>query len=172
MAKPEREKRLKDLAFRDHDHSACVEEALATAEQVCGRSGVRFTDLRRRVLELIWRSHGPIGAYEALDRLRADGRRAAPPTVYRALRFLSDEGLIHRIESLNAYVGCIKPGKLHDAQHLICSTCGDVAEMDVADITRAIEERAENLDFSVRRKTVEVLGLCERCRERGEGELV
>ena len=94
---------------KNHDHEKCVAEAIAAAEARCARDGRSFTPLRRRVLELVWSSHGPVGAYELLDELRAERRGAAPPTVYRALDFLMGNGLIHRIESLNAYVGCGSP---------------------------------------------------------------
>lgn len=154
---------MHNLAFREHDHGRCVREALSVAERICRERGLRFTPLRRRVLELVWGSHGPIGAYEVLDRLRAERRRAAPPTVYRALQFLSGERLIHRIESLNAYVGCVNPGERHNAQHLICGLCGAVAEVEVADVSEAIRRRAAEIAFEVRRQTVEVMGLCARC---------
>ncbi|MHA1109066.1 MAG: transcriptional repressor, partial [Alphaproteobacteria bacterium] len=86
-----------------HDHKRCIAEALAAAEEICARQSVKLTDLRRRVLELIWDRHEPVRAYDLLDQLRAGRRSAAPPTIYRALDFLLEAGLIHRIESLNAY---------------------------------------------------------------------
>src|SRR5262249_31814588 len=88
---------------RPHDHQACVAEALDKAALLCDRRGARLTELRLRVLELVWRSHAPVGAYEVLGLLQQrGGKRAAPPTVYRALDFLLEHGLIHRLESLNA----------------------------------------------------------------------
>ena len=155
---------METLAFKDHDHARCIAGALGSAERICEHRGVRFTPVRRRVLELVWQSHGPIGAYEVLDRLRAERRRAAPPTVYRALRFLDDEGFVHRIESLNAYVGCSTPEHRHNAQYLICSLCGEVAEIEVDEIASAIQRRAGDFGFEVRRQTVELVGLCSRCR--------
>ena len=154
---------METLAFKDHDHAQCIANALGGAESICEEREIRFTPLRRRVLELVWQSHGPIGAYEVLDRLRAERRRAEPPTVYRALQFLGDEGFIHRIESLNAYVGCPTPERRHNAQYLICSLCGEVVEIDVDEITSAIHDRADDYGFKVRRQTVEVVGLCSRC---------
>lgn len=86
------------LACQPHDHSQCVSTALAEADALCARQGVRLTELRRRVLELVWQSHKPLGAYDILAVLsETDGRRAAPPTVYRALDFLQENGLVHRI---------------------------------------------------------------------------
>ncbi len=116
-----------------HDHGTCVKSALATAARLCANRDARLTPLRRRVLELIWRSHAPVGAYDLLARLSDKMRPAAPPTVYRALAFLLAQGLIHRIESLNAYVGCMNPEGhpegAHGGQFLICSDCGAAAEV-------------------------------------------
>ena len=171
-----------------HDHSTCVTGALATAARLCAERGARLTPLRRRVLELVWRSHAPVGAYDILARL-ADGpgtasehgaagheasargrRRAAPPTVYRALEFLLAQGLIHRIESLNAYVGCVHPDGAHGGQFLICARCGAAAEVHDPRVDAAIVRRALELGFAVRRKTVEIEGLCPPCQRGGDGD--
>lgn len=154
-----------------HDHSQCVADALRSAESLCERRGARLTSLRRRVLELVWTSHAPVGAYALLDRLSHERARAAPPTVYRSLGFLLQHGLIHRVESLNAFVGCPHPGQSHSSQFLICRDCGIAAEMLDADINRAIAERAAACGFAVERKTVEVRGLCPACQTRdGAGQ--
>ena len=147
----------------EHDHQGCISNALHEAEALCQRHQQRFTASRRRVLELVWRRHKPIGAYEVLELLKQEGR-TAPPTVYRALDFLQQLGLVHRIESLNAYVGCARPGKPHDGQFLICESCKALAEIDVLSITNAIEESAANSGFEPRRNTVEIMGLCPNCR--------
>jgi len=148
-----------------HDHESCVETALDRAAQLCGERGARLTDMRREVLELIWRGHEPIGAYDLLDALRAKHPGAAPPTVYRALDFLIGQGLVHRIESLNAYVGCNRPERSHAGQFLICETCGATAELDDPGIEAAVQRRAEALGFAVGRQTIEARGLCPKCRE-------
>src|SRR5919204_1424092 len=92
-----------------HDHDSCIDRALDRAAQLCEERGARLTALRREVLALVWRGHEPVGAYAILEALRRSHPGAAPPTVYRALDFLIEHGLIHRIESLNAYVGCSRP---------------------------------------------------------------
>jgi Fur family zinc uptake transcriptional regulator len=147
-----------------HDHDGCVNAALAAAERQCARRGVRLTEQRRRVLELLWRSHTPVGAYILLDKLREEGLRAQPPTVYRALDFLVENGLIHRIESLNAYVGCASPDERHVGQFLICTGCRSAAELDDPGIDTAIAARAREVGFVVSRATVEIAGLCPNCR--------
>lgn len=148
-----------------HDHGGCVRHALAMAEEQCRRNGARLTEIRRRVLELVWSRHAPTGAYAVLDALKAEGQNAAPPTVYRALDFLLEQGLIHRIERLNAFVGCPHPEGPHAAQFLICQKCGAVAELDDPAIGQAIESGAAKLGFSVSRQIVEIEGLCPDCRK-------
>lgn len=152
---------------RKHDHVACVTGALDVAEEKCRREGLRLTPLRRRVLELVWSSHGPVGAYDILDRLRAERTGAAPPTVYRALDFLLEHELIHRIESLNAFVGCGDPARRHGGQFLICTDCGSVAELDDPAIARTVSRSAGSLGFTVAHQTIEISGRCGACTGAG-----
>ncbi|MGE8496888.1 MAG: zinc uptake transcriptional repressor Zur [Pseudomonas sp.] len=157
---------LTPLASRPHDHSRCVSHALTEAENICARQGLRLTALRKRVLELVWQSHKPLGAYDILGVLsEEDGRRAAPPTVYRALDFLLENGLVHRIASLNAFVGCNQPEHAHQGQFLICRSCHAAIELEQTSISEAIVASAKEVGFSVEGQTVEVVGLCSGCRE-------
>lgn len=151
----------------EHDHQRCLDEALANAAQICQRRQQRFTRLRQQVFELIWQQHKPIKAYDVLEQLQQGGR-TAPPTVYRALDFLLELGLIHRIESLNAYVGCVHPAQHHQGQFLICSSCYAYAEIDSEEINAAIGRAAEHSGFKVKQHTVEVMGLCPHC-QKGQG---
>jgi Fur family zinc uptake transcriptional regulator len=148
-----------------HDHRACIAEALAQARAVCAREGGRLTPQRQRILELVWREHKPVGAYELLERLREAGVKAAPPTVYRALEFLLAHGLIHRIESLNAYTGCTAPGTPHRGQFMVCRQCQHVVELDDSAINDRLDARARQLGFTIEHQTVEISGLCQQCRE-------
>jgi Fur family zinc uptake transcriptional regulator len=162
---------LAPFSGRKHDHRQCVRSALAAAETICAQAGVRLTPIRRRVLELVWGGHEPVGAYELMDQLAKEGRRPAPPTVYRALEFLLENGLVHRIESLNAYVGCGDPLAPHHGQFLICRKCHAVAELDEPGISRIVDRKAHDLGFAVQAETVEILGLCAHCRsEAGADE--
>jgi Fur family zinc uptake transcriptional regulator len=147
-----------------HDHEDCIRDALAAAERCCQQQGARLTAIRRRVLELVWASHEPVGAYGLLDRLAAEGVKAVPPTVYRALDFLMEQGLVHRLERLNAYVGCSHRHGPHAAQFLICAGCGRVAELDDPALAAALLQSAKSRGFTVERQTVEVEGLCPECR--------
>lgn len=146
-----------------HDHDDCVTHALEVAEQVCKRRKLRLTGIRRRVLELVWTSHRPVGAYEILDRLNRQGKKTAPPTVYRALEFLIEADLVHRLDSLNAFIGCRDPGSSHVGQFLICRSCRSVAEIDDAEITRLVGRKAASQGFTAVRQMVEIEGLCRHC---------
>ncbi len=146
-----------------HDHDRCVASAVAAASELCARRNLRLTELRRRVLELVWGGHQPMGAYDILEELRLERRRAHPPTVYRALEFLMENGLVHRIESLNAFVGCGEPGRPHGGQFLICRSCRAVAEMDDPEIASVLSRNAARAGFRVARQTVELDGLCSAC---------
>ncbi|MGH8612804.1 MAG: Fur family transcriptional regulator [Gammaproteobacteria bacterium] len=150
----------------EHEHQRCVQQALAAAEAKCLAEGMRLTTIRRRVLELIWGSHEPVKAYDLLDQLRAEDRRAAPPTVYRALNFLLETGLVHKIESQNAYVGCGQPKQLHSSQFLICKDCGSVAELGDPQISELLAAKARQLGFKVDRECIEIAGLCSGCSGR------
>jgi Fur family zinc uptake transcriptional regulator len=147
-----------------HDHDHCIADALAAAEALCAQRGIRLTETRRRVLELVWRGHAPVGAYEILEALRTEGRGAQPPTVYRALDFLIEQGLVHRIESRNAFIGCTRPSERHSYQFLICRNCGSVAELTNPRIAEAIEAGAAAEGFATQRSTVEIEGQCAECR--------
>ncbi len=148
-----------------HDHGRCIDSALARAETLCATRGARLTALRRQVLGLVWNSHRPRGAYAILEDMAADGKRVAPLTVYRALDFLVEQGLVHRIESLNAYVGCPEPGDGHSGQFLVCDACGNATELNDPRVAAAIAESARDLGFHVVRQTVEVRGLCPACQK-------
>ncbi len=164
MGRTAKRKSLLPFDGQRHDHDLCIEKALREAERLCRRRGARLTELRKRVLALVWTSHSPVGAYDVLARLSREQGRAAPPTVYRALEFLLEQGLVHRIESLNAFVGCPHPSANHSGQFLICRDCGAAAEMDVRAVDRAISAQAAACGFAVEGKTVEVRGLCPACQ--------
>jgi len=147
-----------------HDHRACVTDALEAASRVCRERGAQLTTLRRRVLELIWASHRSVKAYDLMDQLGVDGRPAKPPTVYRALDFLIEQGLVHKVESLNAYVGCPHPVAAHEGQFLICVACGRVDEMTDPAVRAAIRSGAEAAGYLPEGQTIEVRGRCAGCR--------
>lgn len=152
-------------ACRHHDHNHCISDALGAARLLCQTRGVRLTQLREQVLELIWQSHIPLGAYKLMDMLAAAStRRVAPPTVYRALDFLLDEGLIHRINSLNAFIGCPAPEQKHHSHFLICQSCHVAVELNDERLKGAIAASAQASGFSVLTHCIEINGLCLSCQ--------
>ena len=149
----------------EHDHRRCVANALDDAQAVCAERGARLTPVRRRVLEIIWQSHRPLGAYAILEVLSGEGHSPAPPTVYRALEFLLTHGLVHRLSSLNAFIGCHRPGHPGAGQFLLCTACGTAAELNDTGIERAIERSSSAEGFTSHVHTVEISGLCPHCRD-------
>jgi Fur family zinc uptake transcriptional regulator len=157
-----------------HDHASCVSAALDGAEAVCARRGGRLTPLRRRVLELVWRSHRPVGAYDLLALLQDERGRVAPPTVYRALDFLCAQGLVHRLDSLQAFIGCGHANASddsdrdgdgqHPAHFLICQDCGAAVEVRDGQLDGAISHLAGRTGFAIADETVELRGRCADCQ--------
>jgi Fur family zinc uptake transcriptional regulator len=146
-----------------HDHQDCIDKALSSAEKLCDQRGVRFTRIRRRVLELIWSNHEAAKAYDLLEHLKSFEPAAKPATVYRALDFLLELGLIHRVESLNAFVGCNDAENQHELLLLICDKCNTVEERRAAELMQVATREIEAARFVAHRKAFEVHGLCARC---------
>jgi Fur family zinc uptake transcriptional regulator len=152
-----------------------VEAAIDRAAAACLARGAQLTELRRQVLRLVLAAPQPIGAYALLDRLRADRPGAAPPTVYRALEFLQEQGFVHRVERLNAFVGCAGPvshhqcghGHDHPHQFLICVRCGATAEVCDDGVAAAVAAAARGAGFVPLRTMVEIEGLCAGCASGG-----
>jgi Fur family transcriptional regulator, zinc uptake regulator len=154
----------------EHDHKKCVNTALGIAEQLCIDRGVQLTQIRHQVLELIWESHKAVKAYELLDRIKPLQSAAKPATIYRALDFLIEQGLIHRIESLNAFIGCNCSEHQHEQLLLICNQCQEVEERSAAKVMTALSEEIEQANFKVHSKAIEIHGLCVKCLTKDENQ--
>lgn len=150
--------------FTPHDHAHCTGDALARADALVATRGARMTPVRRRVLEILLEAHRAMGAYDVLNRLAAEGFGNQPPVAYRALDFLVEQGLAHRIQRLNAFAACLHPDHPHAPAFLICKTCGTVAEAEAAGVVAALDAAAAAQGFAVERSTVEALGTCPVCR--------
>src|SRR5712664_2641354 len=150
----------------DHDHGRCTADALDHAERVCERRAQKFTPIRRQVLEALLSSHRPLGAYEVIDELAKSMPRPAPNTVYRALDFLIENGLVHRIESRNAYLAGAQD---HEATamvaFLICDDCGSVGEIPAAPVAQSLNAAARASGFAPRLSVVEIAGTCAHCQK-------
>lgn len=150
-------------AFHNHDHAHCTGDVMARAEEITRANGARLTPVRRRVLEILLEEHRAMGAYDVLQRLVAEGFGNQPPVAYRALEFLVDQGLAHRVRRLNAFTACMTPGESHAPAFLICRQCNAVAEAPAEGVRAALEAAAADLGFVVERANLEALGLCPKC---------
>lgn len=140
-----------------------AEEALNEASALCAKRGARLTPIRRLVLSMLLEAERPIKAYDLLPRLRADGE-ARPPTIYRAIDFLIEMGLAHRIESLTAYVACGHWAHGHSAAFLICDGCGSASELNASDTLQKVQQEVGAVKFKMKSAVVEVRGLCKQCQ--------
>ena len=147
-----------------HDHQGCIASAMAKADRLCRERGVRFTPIRKKILELVWSNHQSVKAYDLVGALQCIDKAAKPVTVYRALDFLLEQGFIHRIESLNAFVGCGQPDLHHDLLLLICTSCHNVDERLAPGVMQAAQKEIQGAGFEARQQAFEVRGLCRGCR--------
>jgi Fur family zinc uptake transcriptional regulator len=148
----------------DHDHDRCSTDAMAVAEALCEERGQRLTPIRRKVLAALLASHKPLGAYEIIDQLAPTGARPAPITAYRALEFLRENGLVHRIESRNAFIACVHNhavGAL--VVFLICERCGAVGEASSSEVTATLTSAARAAGFTPKSPVIELTGICTHC---------
>jgi Fur family transcriptional regulator, zinc uptake regulator len=154
----------------DHDHEACLAEALWRAKSRCIEKGIKWTGLREQIFRQIATSHKPVGAYDLIESLAKDGRRLAPVSVYRILDVLQDAGLVHRLESRNAFFACMaEHASALQTITVICDDCERVTEMDAGNAYRAVGEAAKAARFYPRTTIIEVSGVCAECR--GEGNV-
>lgn len=166
MAYPAIQSRPPNVSTRREQQAAA--EQIALAMNLCRRRGVRLTPLRRQILELLWESARPRGAYELIEVLELiNARPVAPPTVYRALEFLITQGFACKIESRNAFVPCAHPERCHERIFLICGDCMVWVELEDQRFEQQLADEATHLGFRTTRRVVEVLGTCANCITTG-----
>ncbi|GAC13650.1 transcriptional repressor [Aliiglaciecola lipolytica] len=141
-----------------------TEAQLCKAKEYCEAKGARFTSLREKVYELLLNKSSSVGAYELLDELKVTESGAKPATVYRTLDFLLEFGLIHRLESTNAFVACHHFDCNHPVQFLICDTCGLVKEIQSEGLKETLDKQANSVGFKVSKQTIEAHGICAQCQ--------
>jgi len=142
-----------------------INALLNKAQHLCEERGARFTQTRRKVLELMLEHASSISAYDLLDSLKETDNSAKPPTVYRALDFLLEQHFIHRVESQNAFIACNDFADSHQLQLFICDKCNEVQELHSPQIQQSLNEQARLNDFLISTQTVEVRGFCHHCRK-------
>jgi Fur family zinc uptake transcriptional regulator len=158
------------LVYQPHDHVRSINAALDRAHEICENANVRLTATREAILRLLWQSHQPLGAYQLQQQLaKITDKPVAPPTIYRAIEFLIDLGLVHRIPSLNAFVGCPFPSSEHSNIFLICESCKTVAEIADNRVNTLLETLSDKADFKLKSQSIELFGLCPNC-EPGDND--
>lgn len=154
---------MPSTGFARHDHGTCIEDSLAAAEAACAKARLQLTPVRRRVLEILLEAHRAMGAYDILERLRAEGLGSQPPVAYRALDFLTANGFAHRIERLNAFIACAGHEAGHAPAFLICRACNRVAEAEIPPDAGELGRAADRAGFVIERTVREATGLCPAC---------
>lgn len=178
MAKPEKTQKpegpkanpgqstVKVLAFTQHDHARCKRGAMRAVLSLCKARNLRLTPVRQQTLEILLESHNALGAYEVLEQLATSGYGEKPPMVYRALGFLMEQGFVHKLEKLNAYVACVEPGNCAHPCLMVCKLCGRVAEQSVPDAVKQLTAAASQLGFSTAASVMELSGVCKQCLDQ------
>lgn len=137
---------------------------MRAAEAICARNKAKLTPVRKRVFEILLETHTAMGAYDILNRLADEGGKPQPPVVYRALEFLTAQGLVHKIEHLNAFVACADAETDHHPAFMICKSCNSVAEAQIAIAPAALRDQALASGFAIEQTVVEARGLCPKCQ--------
>ncbi|HET9033800.1 MAG TPA: transcriptional repressor [Dokdonella sp.] len=150
----------------DHSHHHDADGFIRDVTKACSERGLRLTAIRLRVLELVAESTIPVKAYDLLEHLKDGPGVAAPPTVYRALDFLLEHGFIHKLESINSFVGCHHPGESHQVPFLICDRCSSAIEICDQEVARLLTTQARDRGFTPASQTLEVHGVCAECSNK------
>lgn len=158
---------MRAIGFEEHNHATCAANMIATAEAYCSANKLQFTSTRRRALEILVEEHRALGAYEILQRCSQEGLGAQPSLAYRALDFLLVHGLVHKIERLNAYIGCAHPLEAHAPAFMICRACESVAEASSSPSKSMLGKAAREAGFKIEKTVVEAEGLCPNCIAAG-----
>ncbi|WDE11105.1 zinc uptake transcriptional repressor Zur [Thalassomonas haliotis] len=141
-----------------------IQGLLQQAQQVCQQRGARLTKIREQVFLLLAKHDGAVGAYDLLEELKSIDPAAKPATIYRALDFLSKQGFVHKIESINAFVMCHHFSECsHPVQLLICDECGHVEEIQSNNFDLALRSMADASGFNISHQIVEAHGTCRAC---------
>lgn len=145
-------------------HKKCVSFTVKQVEEICAEKNINLTDLRKRILKVIFKDHKAVKAYDVLKELRKNNISDKPPTIYRALDFFIKNKIIHKIHSLNSYIVCSHLGKHSDCHFLICTNCNKIEECCNENLKSSIKESAQNKDFTIENSNVEIIGICKNCQ--------
>lgn len=147
----------------------CQHADYSTIITHCEQHNIKLTPLRESVLKIISAAEKPMTAYAILDELRLVKPKAQVMSVYRILNFLLENELIHRIESLNAFILCHHmEDHGHFTQWLICQQCGNVTECDLPTFQQSVNTLAKQTGFNVTAPIIEIAGVCSDCQHHAE----
>lgn len=146
--------------------AAKLKNRLLQAEKLCKTTGARLTPIRKNLLLLIYSHNKHVTAYELLRLLRKNNPKTEATTVYRALSFLEEQQLIHRIESQNSYTFCDAPTQVHHHQILLCKSCHNTKEISINFLEEALKKAAKQHDFILSDKATEIVGICSDCHKK------
>jgi Fur family zinc uptake transcriptional regulator len=155
------------MTLSAHNHRHCQDDLIARAERICEERGSRLTGQRRDILVCVAEDHGAVGAYDIIEKMAKKGVRHAPVTVYRALEFLRAHGLVHKVESRNAFIACLHEHDEKPAALLICRACNGVEEVDAEAVHKELDQLAAVRRFRPEITIIEMTGLCQGCEAGG-----
>ncbi len=159
------ERNAPSFPARDHDHGVCMDGALVRAKSRCIEKGIKWTALREQVFRHVTTNHKPVSAYDLIESLAREGKRLAPVSIYRILDVLQEAGIVHRLESRNAFFACMSGHEsTRQTVTFVCEGCERVTEIEAPAAYRAIGEASEAARFYPRSTIVEVSGTCAECR--------
>lgn len=134
-------------------------------ETLCKKRGIKLTTQRHTVLDIMLTANKAMSAYDLLDLLKVSEPQAKPPTIYRALEFLLEQGFIHKVESSNSYIVC---PHFQDPDHLsilfICDKCRQIFEKHSANIEQQLKQLAQQSQFLIKHSVLEIHGVCQSCQ--------
>ena len=148
--------------FKKHNHKLCYETSMKAFHIHCLQKKLKLTPLRLKVFELLLKDHRPLGAYQILNTLSKDGLNFTPPVIYRVLDFLMEQGFVHKIKNLNAFIACSHPENTHSPTFMICRKCEKVAEIDVKESGIKLDKNLFS-DFKIEESIIEIIGICKSC---------
>jgi Fur family zinc uptake transcriptional regulator len=141
-------------------------QQIGEAEELCRMRGRKLGKTARLLIGILAAHPKPVKAYELLEALsRITHKPVAPPTVYRALQFLDDLGIVARVVSQSAFVLCAHPGHAHDCIFFLCNRCGSASEIEDKRFAQLVGKEASALGFEPSHRVLEVQGTCRSCRE-------
>ncbi len=151
--------------LEEHNHNNCISFALEEAQRICDTRGEKFTELRKEVLKIIWKSHRAVKAYAILSQLDPRIASVEPVNVYRALDFLCEQQLIHKIHMVKSYIGCSHPAEHNNCILFYCNSCHEVQELCQQNVRTALQNVCDKYDLNVVEQLCEIVGICRNCDE-------